>query len=62
MLFWLSDGYAKAQGIDMSCLKANAVKNDVSQDNLFHTVLSAMNVQTSERDPQLDILAACKKP
>ena len=62
MLFWLSDGYVKAQGIDMSCLKANAAKNDVSQDNLFHTVLSAMNVQTSERDPQLDILAACKKP
>lgn len=60
MLFWLSDNYAKAQGIDMQCLKDNAADKDVSQDNLFHTVLSAMNVQTSERDPQLDILAACK--
>lgn len=60
MLFWLSDNYAKAQGIDMQCLKDNAADKDVSQDNLFHTVLSAMNVQTSERDSQLDILAACK--
>ena len=60
MLFWLSDNYAKAQGIDMQCLKDNAADKEVSQDNLFHTVLSAMNVQTSERDPQLDILAACK--
>jgi len=61
MLFWLSDGYASAQGIDLPCLKANAARNDVSQDNLFHTVLSAMNVQTTEHDPQLDILAACRK-
>ncbi|MBU9855920.1 phosphoethanolamine transferase [Rahnella bonaserana] len=60
MLFWLSESYAKAQGIDMQCLKTNAANKDVSQDNLFHTVLSAMNVQTSERDPQLDIFAACK--
>ena len=62
MLFWLSDGYSRAQGIDVSCLQAHAAKDDVSQDNLFHTVLSAMNVQTSARDPQLDLLAACKKP
>jgi lipid A ethanolaminephosphotransferase len=62
MLFWLSDGYTKAQGIDLQCLKANAAKDEVSQDNLFHTVLSVMNVQTTERDPQLDILAACKAP
>ncbi|MBF7955425.1 phosphoethanolamine transferase [Rahnella victoriana] len=60
MLFWLSEGYLKAQGIDLSCLKANAATKDVSQDNLFHTVLSAMNVQTSARDPQLDILAGCR--
>lgn len=60
MLFWLSPGYIKANGINLSCLKQKGANAEVSQDNLFHTVLDAMNVQTSELDPQLDILRDCK--
>jgi len=60
MLFWLSPGYVKANGINLTCLKQKGAKADVSQDNLFHTVLDAMNVKTSELDPQLNILRDCK--
>lgn len=60
MLFWLSPEYTQAKNIDMRCLQTNAANNDYSQDNLFHTVLDAMNVSTREKEPQLDILQPCK--
>ncbi|MGV8925585.1 MAG: phosphoethanolamine transferase [Ewingella sp.] len=60
MLFWLSPGYVEANGINLQCLKHKGTQANVSQDNLFHTVLDAMNVQTSELDPQLNILRDCK--
>ncbi|MEG3135872.1 phosphoethanolamine--lipid A transferase [Rouxiella sp. T17] len=61
MMFWLSPQYAAAQGISVSCLQAAAAKNDYSQDNLFHTVLDAMDVKTSAIDPTLDIFKSCRK-
>lgn len=60
MLFWLSPGYVSANGINLQCLKEKGASASVSQDNLFHTVLDAMNVKTSELDPQLNILRDCK--
>lgn len=60
MLFWLSSGYVNANDINLQCLKDKGANAEVSQDNLFHTVLDAMNVKTTELDPQLDILRDCK--
>lgn len=60
MLFWLSPGYASANRINLPCLQRKGKNAEVSQDNLFHTVLDAMNVQTHELDPQLNILGECK--
>jgi len=60
MMFWLSPQYAAAQGISLSCLQAEAAKNDYSQDNLFHTVLDAMDVKTAAIDPTLDIFNSCR--
>ncbi|KAB7897273.1 phosphoethanolamine--lipid A transferase [Rouxiella sp. S1S-2] len=60
MMFWLSPQYASAQGISLSCLQAEAAKNDYSQDNLFHTVLDAMDVKTAAIDPTLDIFKSCR--
>lgn len=60
MLFWLSPGYVKANNINLQCLQTKGSTAEVSQDNLFHTVLDVMNVQTHELDPQLDILHDCK--
>jgi lipid A ethanolaminephosphotransferase len=34
----------------------------VSQDNLFHSVLGAMQVRTKEYDAKLDLFARCEGP
>lgn len=60
MMFWLSPQYAAAEGISMRCLQTAAEKGEFSQDNLFHTVLDAMDVKTSALDPTLDIFKACR--
>lgn len=62
MMFWLSPQYVAAQGLSMSCLQAEAAKNEYSQDNLFHTVLDGMDVKTSVIDPTLDIFKSCRTP
>lgn len=56
---WLSRGLAASIGIDVGCLRRQAGA-PVSHDNLFHSVLGLMNVETSARDPKLDLFAACR--
>jgi lipid A ethanolaminephosphotransferase len=59
MVMWLSDAIQNSSGISAQCMKQQS-GNTVSQDNLFHSVLGFMNVQTSVYQPQLDIFRACK--
>lgn len=56
---WLSPDYETVNGIDRTCLN-NQGANTWSHDNLFHTVLGMLNVQTRVYDPHLDIINACK--
>ncbi|MFS2223093.1 phosphoethanolamine transferase EptA [Pantoea sp. B65] len=59
-LLWMSPDYAKSFGINQQCLQQHATSDAVSQDNIFHTLLGMMNVQTSEYQPALDILKVCQ--
>jgi lipid A ethanolaminephosphotransferase len=59
MLMWLSPGFSAARGIDTACMKARS-NDDVSQDNLFHSVLGLMQVRTPEYDATLDLFARCE--
>ena len=58
MLMWLSPGFAAASAIDDACLRTRSAQ-PASQDNLFHSMLGLMQVQTSVYDPAFDLLAAC---
>jgi len=58
---WMSDGYAKAKGIDRNCLEQKAHKGDFSHDNFFHTLLGYYGIETKERDESLDIISTCKQ-
>ncbi|WP_310598804.1 phosphoethanolamine--lipid A transferase [Desulfobulbus sp.] len=49
-IFWLGDRF----GIDRQALQAKAAER-LSHDNLFHTVLGLLEIQTSVYDPSLDI-------
>lgn len=61
LLLWMSDDYARTYGINQACLRQQAPTAEVSQDNLFHTLLGMFNVQTSEYQPQLDMIRTCRK-
>jgi lipid A ethanolaminephosphotransferase len=59
MLMWLSPGFAAASAIDGACLRARSAQ-PASHDNLFHSVLKLMQVQTSVYDPAYDLVAGCR--
>lgn len=59
MLAWFSKGMQDSAGIDMRCARQRADK-PASHDNLFHTVLGLMQVQTRDYVPELDLLKGCE--
>ncbi|HSC82720.1 MAG TPA: sulfatase-like hydrolase/transferase, partial [Pseudomonas sp.] len=58
MLLWLSEGLQRSSGISAGCMRQQAA-NAVSQDNLFHSVLGLMEVETKVYQPQLDLFHPC---
>ena len=58
MVMWLSPGFAAARGIDVGCLRRHA-SEPASQDNLFHTVLGLMEVDTVALQADKDLIAPC---
>jgi lipid A ethanolaminephosphotransferase len=59
-ILWLSKGYADKFGIDKGCLKQNS-DAAYSHDNLFHSVLGLMSVQTSVYNKSYDIFHGCRE-
>lgn len=59
MVIWLSDNMARDTGIDRSCL-AERRHEEFSHDNLFHSVLGLMSVETGLYNPALDLFADCR--
>ena len=60
MVAWLSPAMQQRSGVDGECLRAQADK-PLSHDNLFHSVLGLMDVQTQAHDLALDMLAPCAR-
>jgi lipid A ethanolaminephosphotransferase len=61
LLLWLSSSYSTAAGLDLACLRARAAQ-PASHDNLFHTLLGMTGIETTTRDPALDLTEACLQP
>jgi lipid A ethanolaminephosphotransferase len=59
MLLWLSPDFAASAAIDRSCLQAQAALPR-SHDNLFDSVLGALQVETVDYRAELDLFAACR--
>ncbi|HEY0892527.1 MAG TPA: phosphoethanolamine--lipid A transferase, partial [Cellvibrio sp.] len=57
---WLSEGYSAANHVDIQCLKSLG-ENNYSHDNLFHTVLGMLNIQTAVYRTDLDMLVPCRE-
>lgn len=61
-IMWLSPNFVAEEGIDTACLATDADAGGYSHDNLFHTVLGALDVETKLYDAKLDVLAPCRAP
>jgi lipid A ethanolaminephosphotransferase len=59
MISWVSSGFAAAEGVSRRCLLAKAGE-PLSHDNLFHSVLGLLDVQTQVYKPGRDIFEGCR--
>jgi len=59
---WLSPLFINLERVDTACLKTNAKNGGFSHDNLFHTILGNIEVETEVYDRNLDVLAPCTGP
>jgi len=60
MVMWFSSGFLRSFGLDERCLRRQA-SLPVSHDNVFHSVLGMLEIQTSVLDPSLDLSRSCRK-
>jgi lipid A ethanolaminephosphotransferase len=60
MLMWLSPRYQQTFSVDTICV-AQKRQQQVSQDNLFHSVLGLLDIKTKVYDMGLDIFAGCRR-
>jgi len=60
MLAWLDNALARRQGLPVECLRAGA-DTPLTHDNMYHTVLGALDVRSPTYQPALDAFASCKK-
>ena len=58
MMLWMSDGFSRRFRIDQDCLRARR-DQPMSHDNVFHSVLGMLNVETAVLNPKLDLFHAC---
>jgi lipid A ethanolaminephosphotransferase len=61
MITWLSSGFYAAEGVSPRCLGARA-GDALSHDNVFHSVLGVLDVQTTAYKAERDLFANCRQP
>lgn len=55
---WLNDDFANTFNIDKQCLK-NKISNNLSQDNIFHSMLGLFKIHSKYYNKNLDIFSDC---
>lgn len=58
-ILWLSKEFQNNEKINYNCLKLKKSEH-YSHDNLFHSILSLLNIMSSAYDSKLDIFKSCK--
>jgi lipid A ethanolaminephosphotransferase len=61
MIAWMSRGFSGDEGVSPRCLGARR-DEPLSHDNVFHSVLGLMDVQTEAYKPERDLFADCRQP
>ena len=60
MMLWMSEGFEEAKSLDRNCMQDHAQTKTYSQDNLFHSMLGIMDIQTQDYDADLDLFKQCR--
>lgn len=58
LIVWMSDSFQKRVNLNAACLDARR-DDALSHDNIFHSILGMLQVQTKVYDRALDIFAGC---
>ena len=58
MMLWMSQGFTDRFRIDRACLGARR-DQELSHDNVFHSVLGMLDIDTAVLNPKLDLFHAC---
>ncbi len=58
---WLSAAFRRNFHVSDRCLREHA-SQPVSHDNLFHSLLGVLDIQTRAYDPAMDLFAPCREP
>lgn len=58
-LMWFSDSYLASRKLDLSCM-LNQRDQPYSHDNISHTILSLLDINTRAYQPGLDLLRQCR--
>jgi len=59
MIAWFSTGYRSTFAVDTRCVGERQAE-PLSQDNLFHSMLGLLAIDTSAYEPALDLFAGCR--
>lgn len=59
LIFWGNDEFYNNRGLTLSCVQKKAQQENYSHDNIFHTLLGLLQVQTNDYDPKLNIFTEC---
>ena len=60
LLTWFSPQLQRDRQLDQNCLRQEAGSKRFSHDNLFHSMLGIMDVQTQAYDGKLDLFKPCR--
>ena len=58
LMVWMSDGFSRRFRIDPACLDART-RQSFSHDNIFHSILGMLDVNTAVFNPRLSLFSAC---
>lgn len=61
MLMWMNNTMKKWDYVNYACLKNQAALKSFSHDNIFHSLVGLLEIDTKEYDKQLDVFNPCRK-
>lgn len=61
LIFWSSESFLNNRQIDLTCLQKQSDTGHYSHDNIFHTLLGILQVQTQAYNPNLNIFKECQR-